>query len=102
MAGAKSGCRSIIQQHAPVAVYTHCAAHRLNLAIVSACKIQAFKNCESCIGEIARYFKFSAKRQRLLDKAIDILIPTASAKKLKDACKTRWIQHIDACIYYLS
>lgn len=59
MAGARSGCRTIIQQQAPKAIYIHCAAHRLNL---SACKIQVFRNCESYIGEIARFFKFSAKR----------------------------------------
>lgn len=101
MSGARSGCKAIIQKEAPKAVYIHCAAHRLNLAIVSACRIQAFRNCESYIGEIARFFKFSAKRQRLLDKAIDTLIPNARAKKLKDACKTRWIQHIDAYATFL-
>jgi len=38
MAGARSGCKAIILQKAPMAVYTHCAAHQLNLAIVGACK----------------------------------------------------------------
>ena len=63
MSGVRSGCRSIED---PMAMYFHCAAHRLNLAVVSACKIQAFKNVESYIGEIARFFAFSPKRQRLL------------------------------------
>ena len=39
MAGARSGCSAIIKEKVPVAVYHHCAAHRLNLAVVSACKI---------------------------------------------------------------
>ena len=34
MSGAKNGCKSIVQEHAPMATYTHCAAHRLSLAIV--------------------------------------------------------------------
>ena len=101
MAGARSGCSSIIRQVAPLAVYHHCAAHRLNLAVVSACKIPAFKNTESYIGEMARFFQFSAKRQRLLDKAIDKACPSARAKKLKDTCKTRWIQHIDSYAVFL-
>ena len=42
-------------------IYSHSAAH---LAVVSACKIQAFKNTESCIGEIARFSKFSAATLR--------------------------------------
>lgn len=101
MAGARSGCSSIIRQAAPLAVYHHCAAHRLNLAVLSACKISAFRNTESYIGEMARFFHYSAKRQRLLDKAIDVACPSAHAKKLKDTCKTRWIQHIDSYTVFL-
>ena len=70
MSGAWLGCRAIVQQSSPKAIYIHCAAHQLNLAIVSSCKIQAFRNTESYIGEIARFFHYSTKRQRLLDKAI--------------------------------
>ena len=51
-------------------MYHHCAAHRLNLAIVSAFQISSFKNTESYIGEMATFFKYSAKWQRLLDKVI--------------------------------
>ena len=93
MVGARSGCGAIIHERAPLAVYHHCAAHRLNLAIVSACKIMAFRNTESYIGEMAWYFQFSAKRQCLLDKVIDSVCPVACSKKLKDTCKTRWIEH---------
>ena len=50
MSGAVSGCKSIVLQEAPLALYFHCAAHCLNLAVVSACKIQAFKKAESCGG----------------------------------------------------
>ncbi len=67
MSGAKSGCMASIKQKAPKAVYFHCASHRLNLAIVSACKISAFQNVQSYIGKIARFFDYSAKRQRLLE-----------------------------------
>ena len=88
----RSGCQSIILHEAPMAVYTHCAAHQLNLAIVAACKIQAFKNAESYIGEIARFFKFSAKLQSLLNKVMDTVNPTPKVKKLKDACRTHWIE----------
>ena len=91
MSGLVSGCKSIVQQEAPLALYFHCAAHCLNLAVVSACKIQSFKNAESYVGEIARFFNYSAKRQRALDKAIEVCTATAKARKLKDACRTRWV-----------
>ena len=96
MAGAQSGCKVIILQQAPMALYTHYAAHQLNLAVVAACSIQAFKNAESYVGEIARFFKFSVKRQALLDKVMDTTNPAPKAKKLKDACRTRWMKQIDS------
>ena len=96
MSGARSGVKAVILEAAPKVIYYHCASHRLNLAIVSACKLQPIKNCESCIGEIARFFSYSAKRQRLLDRAIDACEHTTGAKKLKDACRTRWVEKIDS------
>ncbi len=66
MSGARSGCPAIIQQQAPKAVYVHCSSHRLNLAIVSACKIAAFKNAEACIGEISRFFLLLTKEAALI------------------------------------
>ena len=86
MSGARSGCKAIVQQSAPKANYIHCAAHQLNLAIVSACKIQAFRNTESCIGEIAKFFHNSAKRQRLLDKAICQVTTEAKCSEVLIKC----------------
>ena len=56
MSGARSGCKSIVQLSAPLALNFHCASYWLNLAVVSSCKFQAFRNTESNIGEIARLF----------------------------------------------
>ena len=56
---------------------------------------------ESYIGEIARFFQHSAKRQHLLDKAIDVACPESSVKRLKDTCRTRWVQHIDSYAVFL-
>ena len=61
----------------------------------------AFRNTEYYIGEIVQFFQFSAKKQHLLDKAIDAVSPTVDAKKLKDTCKIRWIQHIDSYAVFL-
>ena len=101
MSGARSGVKSIIQKAAPKAMYYHCAAHRLNLSVVSACSIHAFKNAESYLGEMARFFNFSEKGQRLLDRAIEACTSTNSAKQLKDACRTRWVDRIDSYIVFL-
>ena len=95
------GAELLYSSRLPWQFYMHCAAHQLNLAVVSACKIQAFKNTETCIGDIARFFKFSAKRQRLLDKAMFHVNTESTAKKLKDVCRTRWIQRVDSYVVFL-
>lgn len=101
MSGARSGVMAVVQQEAPKALYYHCASHRLNLSVVSACSIQAFKNVESYVGEIARFFKSSAKRQRLLDRSIEACDSSPNAKKLKDACHTRWVERINSYVVFL-
>ena len=103
MSGARSGVKAVVQEEAPKALYYHCAAHRLNLSVVSACSIQVFKNAESYIGEIARFFSYSAKWQRLLDASIEACDSTPNAKKLKDSCRTRWVERIDLyAVFFLS
>ncbi len=44
------------------------------------------------------YFFFEAhpKRQTALEKAIEEKAPTSKILKLKDVCRTRWIQRIEA------
>ena len=75
MAGVRSGCRAVVQAQAPRAIYVHSAAHRPKLAVASACKLQEFQNTELCMKEIARFFRLSAKRQRFLEKAVDVTFP---------------------------
>ena len=42
-----------IQQHAPLAFYTHCQLNQLNLCVVKACRIPDLQNANSVISEIA-------------------------------------------------
>ena len=88
MAAVRSGCRAVVQAQAPKVIYAHSAAHGLNLAVVSACKIQEFQNTELCMGEIATFFILSAKRQRFLEKAVDATFPKFQAKNWKMRAET--------------
>ena len=90
--------QGFIQSKAPKATYTHCAAHQRNLAVGSACLVQAFRSAESTIGEIARLLKFSSKRQRLLGRTLEET--SSMPKKLTDSCRTRWIEHVDSYIVF--
>ena len=51
------------------------------------------------MGVIERVYQFFAahpKRQTALEKAISDTHPTSKVHKLKDMCRTRWVQRIDA------
>ena len=45
---------------------------------------------------ICNFFKFSPKRESLLLAKIEELCPESSHTKLKDICKTRWVQCLDS------
>ena len=44
MAGATKGVASRIAENYPLAMFSHCAAHRLNLCVVKSCSIPSFSN----------------------------------------------------------
>ena len=52
-----------------MALYTHCAGHSLNLAILSSCSIPCISNCIDQIKSLTLFVKHSPKREGLL-KAI--------------------------------
>lgn len=100
MAGKYNGVAAIIQSTFPKAVYVHCAAHSLNLGVVAACKIQAVKNMMGTMVEIC-LFSNSPKHQLELEKNIQS-IQGATANKLVNLCKTRWVACIDALEVFFS
>ena len=61
MAGKKNGCQAKITEKAPLAFYMHCAAHQLNLSVVSSCGIPAVKNAQDTMSEISRFFFIFSK-----------------------------------------
>ena len=59
MAGRYSGTAALIQQQYPLAVYTHCAAHVLNLCIVKAMTIVSVRNMIGTLKDIYLFFHAS-------------------------------------------
>lgn len=91
MAGRYSGTAALIQQQYPLAVYTHCAAHVLNLCIVKAMSIVPIRNMMGTLKDIYLFFHGSAKRQQQLEQRI-----SGQRHKLKNLCKTRWVERHEA------
>ena len=96
MAGSINSTAAIITAQYPFAIYWHCASHCLNLAGVKSLELTSARNM---MGGVRRVYNFLAaypKCQRALEKAISDCQPSSTAHKLKDMCRTRWVQRIDA------
>ncbi|XP_066928330.1 52 kDa repressor of the inhibitor of the protein kinase-like [Clytia hemisphaerica] len=95
MSGAKSGVSARIKSLYPLALYFHCASHRLNLAVASSTNVRGVRNMMDSIRKCSEVFHFSPKKTELLKQQIAALMPSDRRDTLIDVCKTRWLRRID-------
>lgn len=67
MSGEFKGVQAIIKEHSPKALYVHCSAHALNLAISDSCNIPDIRNTVGVISKVYNFFN-TPKRQAILKK----------------------------------
>ena len=100
MAGKTRGVAARIMASYPKAVYTHCSSHVLNLCVVRSANIPDVRNMMDIASSVAAFFNNSPKRQLALQQHITDLHQEHSElpkrKKLKDLCRTRWVERHDA------
>ena len=96
MAGKSKGAAACIIAKQPKALYTHCASHRLNLCVVKCCSIREISNMMQSADKVSQFFSNSPKRQLALEKWIDDLFTHERRKKVKEMCRTRWIERHEA------
>ena len=103
MSSSIAGVQARMHSVSPMAFYTHCQNHQLNLCVVKACLIPQIRNASGIISEIAKFCNYSPKCQHFFEHIIDAESPNETKKKVKDLCRTRWVQWIDsyAVFYYL-
>ena len=86
------GVQAQIRTTAPVAVYTHCRSHVLNLSLAASCKIPEIRNMMDTINSLFLFFKLSPKRQRFLEVVLQIKGAPTRKRHLRGLCKTRWVE----------
>ena len=59
MSGYLQGTQAIVRETHPTALYVHCSAHSLNLAVSKSCEVQAIRNCLGVIGAAHNFFYVS-------------------------------------------
>ena len=101
MAGKYSGVAARILNLNPLALFTHCASHRLNLCAAVAFENQNVSNMMDRVKQISEFFNYSPKRQQLLEENTKKFNPDCKYTKLLDVYRTRWILHIDGLARFL-
>ena len=96
MSGKTNGAAALITAEYPLALYLHCASHCLNLVVVKSLDETNVRNMMGIAFKVWLFFSAHPKRQNKLEEAIGETQPESKVKKLKDLCRTRWIQRIDA------
>ncbi|XP_025414970.1 52 kDa repressor of the inhibitor of the protein kinase-like [Sipha flava] len=101
MSGAFKGVQSRIASLQPLAFYTHCANHRLNLVLSKASTVPSIRNTVGIITNIYNFLRESALRTQLLSEKITELFPFQKAVKAKKLCETRWVERHDGILHFL-
>ena len=98
-AGAVAGKNQGLSAHVlgvnPKALYTHCSCHRLNLDVVASSGEQRVRNLMANVKEISFFFNLLVPRKNCLEDKILLYCPESLKHKLKDVCRTRWVERIE-------
>ena len=100
MSGSYRGVQAEICAKQPLALYTHCASHRLNLAIGKACSVQNIRNTMGTMENISSFLSRSAARVLIMEKHVEELNTESNKKRLKPLCQTRWVERHDSVIVF--
>ena len=99
MSGRMQGVQAHIKKVAPLALYTHCSNHCLNLVICKACtSIPSIRNMLGAVSEICRFFSSSPQRTGTLRRHILEESPESTTTGLLGFCSTRWVERHDSLI----
>ena len=71
MSGKFNGCQALFLEEAPQAGYFHCGSHKLNLVLSKSASVQLIPSMVCDMKSLVIFFKYSPKRQRALEKAIE-------------------------------
>ena len=96
MSGERAGVQALIKEKQPKAIYTHCAGHSFNLAILNLCSVPPIRNCVDQIKGFTLWVKYSCKREGLLKRIVQKWSQVGTKQSsIKNVCITQWVDNID-------
>jgi hypothetical protein len=101
-AGKVKGLGPRIQKQLPKALPFWCTAYQLNRCIIQACNIPSVRNMICTADLVVKFFEYSPKKQTVHEKLIDETVKDETSRtKLKQLCRTRWVEKHDAFSVFL-
>ena len=98
MSGRNEGVQAHILKLAPLALYTHCVSHCLNLVVCKSSTIPSIRNMLGVVSQIASFFSASPLRAHKLKNAILSNSPNSLSKGIIPFCDTRWVERHDSLL----
>lgn len=89
MTGKIKGVKTRILQKFPLAQYTHCSSHALNLVIMSSCKNQQIQNMIGTVKTVTNFIRDSHIRRNCFKSNLP---DNTNIKMIKSLCETRWVE----------
>ena len=102
MSGRLNGAQVHIREVIPTALFVHCAAHSLNLAVSNSYSLSSIRSCMGRIASVYNNFFNTPKRQNVLRKAIVEVLPASGSQKLVQVCATRWVDRHESVSVFSS
>ena len=85
MSGRLNGAQAYIREIIPTALYVHCAAHSLNLAVSNSCDLSPVRNCMGTIASVYNFFN-APKRQHFTQIYQHDFVNNKSSKTCSNLC----------------
>lgn len=99
MSGHLNGVQAFVRQIVPRALYVHCSAHSLNLALLHSCKLPSIRNCLGTVSAVCAFVRASPQRTNRLQDEVENL--RQERKSVLSFCQTRWVESHDALQRFL-
>lgn len=97
MSGANRGVQQKVRESAPLAIYTHCFAHRLNLVLVDSCKsVPDVANFFALVEKLYVFSSGSVVHSRWIEIQKQ-MYPGEQPRQLQRLSDTRWACRVVAC-----
>ena len=92
MKGRRAGLKTLVQQENPLALYVHCYAHCLQLAVQDLTKsLPVIQSALDITSEIAKLIKSSPKRESMLNTLTSSI--EGPSVRMRTLCPTRLVLH---------